>query len=577
MKKILLPSFFLLTFIASAQLNNRFYSNGNPGRIASVGAYGANTYLQWREVQQTPTSSYNWSFSDALVQAYHAAGLHLMITLSCAHPVNSDDTTPGTCAYLFSNGSGDNNANWPVTGADTTQWKQFVNAIVDRYDKDGNNDMPGLINPVTLWHIIGQEWSRVWCDVPYTDNSLQYAKDFVRIVNLTYNVIKTKQPQSTVSYAGIDVRFQGDAFYDGYLPAGQTTICNNINNCTSQANSTQTQLAAAPKFLPSRENVMYIFKNALTDEVDLHQYGRWENTSDFVRWAKDSTFNKPIIFMEGGGPFCPACENIYHSATDNDGILPPPLVRDNASYVIYYYISGLASDVKKLHWNLPNEYAVWGATWGDLDLHSKNDIRKPSFYIYRFLAQTIFSKSDADTVVKVTELNPALYHYQINPMALNVAWSTNTTDSIIVNGTGTLERWDIPTTCDSIYPTYCDSLVQQSSVNVSGSYTIHLNDEVPVFYSWNDVLTGINSSAITKNISVKVYPNPFSNSTTLEITNGVTANYKLMIYDLFGRTVYQSQIINHKSEIYLDLPDGMYFYQVLNKRQVIGNGKIVIQ
>lgn len=576
MKKAILLSLMYFNITVYAQLNNRFYSGGNPSLVSQIGAFGSNIFLEWRQIEH-PTSTFHWSFADSLILANQLAGLRTMITLKCVHPVNADDSTAGTCAYLLDNGTSDNNSNWPLVSADTTKWKNFVHALVDRYDGDGTNDMPGLIYPVRQWHIIGQEWQRVWCS-QYANTTLASAQEFVKLVNMTYKVIKNQQPNDTISFAGIDVRNEAEAFYDGYFPISQTTFRYD-NNCSGiPTYLTKSQLASAPSFLPDRTNVMYIFKHALFDEIDLHEYGNWQHIPDCVRWAKDSTFNKPVSIMEGGGPFCKVGETLYHPASDTDGRLPAPLLRENSSYVVYYFITGLASGVRKLHWHLGQEYSVWGAWWGDLDLLSINNIPKPSTYVYRFLAKTIFSNANADTVVRVTESNPDLYHYQIQPLLMDVAWSTNPTDSIIVSGAGTLERWDIPTTCDSLYPTYCDSLVQQSSVNVNGSYTIHLNDKVPVFYSWNDVLTGEKTSAIAKNSSVKIYPNPFSKTTTLEITTGVIANYKLIIYDLFGREVRKYEIKNQKTEISRgNLPSGMYFYQVTDNKQFISSGKLIVQ
>jgi len=579
MKKILLPLFLLLTFVASAQLNNRFYSNGSAIFVSKIGAYASNTFLEWRQIQQP--STYNWSYADGLVQANQSAGLRTMITLKCVHPINADDSIPGTCAYLLDNGTSDNNSNWPLVSADTTKWKNFVLALVDRYDGDGTNDMSGLIYPVRQWHIIGQEWQRVWCS-QYPNSSLASAQEFVKLVNMTYKVIKTKQPSDTISFAGIDVRNEAEAFYDGYFPSSQTTFRYD-NNCSgSPLYLTKSQLASVPSFLPDRNNVMYIFKNALFDEIDLHEYGNWQHIPNFVQWAKDSTFGKPVVIMEGGGPFCKVGETLYHSASDTDGRLPAPLVRDNASYVVYYFITGLASGVRKLHWNPGPEYGVWGAWWGDLNLLSINLIPKPSAYTYRFLAKTIFSNANADTVIKITEADTNLYHYQINPLAMNVIWSTNAADSFLVSGTGTLYTWDIPTTCDSLgfpsmYPTSCDSVFPMNNYSVSGSHTIYLNNNVPVFYSWNNVLTASENILNADNYSVKIYPNPFSTQTILQ-TNKLFKNATLTVYNSFGQQVKQIKNISGQTvTLFRDnLASGLYFVRLTEDNKTYATKKLVI-
>ncbi|MBI3500233.1 MAG: T9SS type A sorting domain-containing protein [Bacteroidetes bacterium] len=588
MKKILLSFFISIIFIShiSAQLSNRFYCGGNAYVAQSTGAYCSNTFRAWRDIQKFSTSSYYWNYTDSVIQSNQSVGLHTMITLKCTNPFTPNDTVPGTPAWCFDqNQTSDNASAWFPQGTDTTLWKNFVNAIVERYDGDGTSDMPGLIYPITEWHVIGQEWQRIWssdqaldttCNLLTKDTSLANTKKFVQLVNMTYTAIKNQEPGSgsEVSFAGIDTRNQSEAFYDGYFP--QTTLCK--SDCINPPqNVSASQLAAAPKFLQTRRNVMYIFKNAKFDEVDLHEYGRWKNIPDIAKWAKDSAQNKRVTFLEGGGPFCQACENIYHAVNDTDGRLPALLVRDNASYVVYYFITGFSAGVKKMHWNAGPEYSDWGSTWGDLDLRTINRIHKPSFYVYRWLAKTLFSNTSADTVVRIINANQNLYHYQVQQLPtfvpfIDVAWSTNTTDSIIVSGTGTLYTWDIPITCDSLYPTACDSVFPMNTFSVSGSHTIALNNGVPVFYSWNNILTGTNQIENYK-LQLFIYPNPFNSSTTLQ-TNYNFKDATLTVYNSFGQTVAQIKNINGQTITFNrdNLPSGIYFLRLTAPSPSQGEG-----
>ncbi len=579
-KRILLSVVLIvLCSFANAQMHDRFYSNGNSVNVRALGAYGAVTYINWKDIQPTPVSTYTWTFTDSLITQYINRGIHPMITVSCTHPYTNAYTITSTCDYSSTVSGGDNKSNWLVVGSDTTLWKNFITALVERYDMDGNNDIPmALAFPVTEWHIIGQEWDRVWCDAGFSDMNLQYAQDFVKLEKMTYNTIKAAQPTSTVSYAGMDIRFQSMAFYDGYLSASVTTLCVNSNSCTNTATLTQSSVSVAPKFLPSRRNVMHIFKNALADEVDIHQYGRYQFTKDFVRWAKDSTFGKPITFMEGGGPFCPACENIGHPGTDMDGKLPVSLVRDNASYVVYHVMTAFESDVKKIHWNLPTEYPAWGAPFGDIDLMSLGNKRKPSFHVYRFLSQTVFSNPNADAVVRVTESNPALYHYSITPLGLNAVWSTNANDNIVVNGTGQLYMWNIPTTCvGTTSNSVCDSIIQQTSVSVAGNYTINLINSVPVFYSWGNVISVPENSAFLENFSLQVFPNPFNGQTVL-YTNKYLSEASISLVNTFGQEVKQINGVSGQSTTIecATMPPGVYFVRVMQNGKLLATKKIIL-
>lgn len=85
--------------------------------------------------------------------------------------------------------------------------------------------------------------------------------------------------------------------------------------------------------------------------------------------------------------------------------------------------------------------------------------------------------------------------------------------------------------------------------------------------------------------AVLFYPNPFSTSTNLRITNHYeSTKYELMIYDLLGREVMNSKFQTPNSELLRgNLQNGMYFYKLYSitseKEQgmFIGSGKIIVQ
>lgn len=80
---------------------------------------------------------------------------------------------------------------------------------------------------------------------------------------------------------------------------------------------------------------------------------------------------------------------------------------------------------------------------------------------------------------------------------------------------------------------------------------------------------------------VRISPNPFTNSTTLQIIpqGGRTiTGCELRIYDLFGREVSKYEIRNQKTEISRNnLPGGMYLYQLKDNKQSISSGKLIVQ
>ncbi len=582
MKKTILLSLIALNLSVNAQMNDHFYlctgswispPNYSIQLAKDLGAKGAGNSFKivWRSVQDSLTSPYIWTSIDQTVQALQNDTLDMYAYVLCVGPKK---ISPNSCNTSYNPLGPNGGQSW--FPEDTVKWKQFIYAMIERYDKDGTADMPGLKFPVNKWRI-ETEWQSFWCS-SNADTSLAVAQEFTKHVNMTANVIKTKQPTFTVSFAGMDPIHDRTVFYDGYT-APEPTYCFS-QNCVTQLNWTKSQIVLLdPTFLPKRRNMIYILRNCNVDEIDIHQYGRWKYIPNTIQWYKDSAYTgtKKINFLEGAGPFCKLCDSIYHPGTDTTGILPPQLVRNNASYLVYWHIMGLANKVKILSWyRLTPDYKNSGAAFGDFCLESKSYVKKPAYYVYRFLAKNIFSNQNADSVVKITESNPNLYHYQVQPMGMNVAWSTNPTDSIVISGTGNLFTWDIPITCNTTFPTVCDSIFPMNNYSVSGSHTILLNNGVPVFYSWNNVL-GITQTNEQKNISVNIYPNPSGNLINIDINDSRITNYDIKTYDMLGNIIF-SKTFNSKHEtLNLNLPNGMYFYQVKDTEKIIGTGKVIIQ
>jgi ligand-binding sensor domain-containing protein len=73
-----------------------------------------------------------------------------------------------------------------------------------------------------------------------------------------------------------------------------------------------------------------------------------------------------------------------------------------------------------------------------------------------------------------------------------------------------------------------------------------------------------------------IYPNPSSGNFTLLLTEKFN-KAQLRIFDVYGKCVYQSQIINKESEIHTELPGGIYLYQVKDDKQLISSGKLIVQ
>lgn len=90
-------------------------------------------------------------------------------------------------------------------------YKNFLIKLVDRYDGDGKNDMPGLTKPIKYWQIMNEPEFKMFFKGT--------EEDFVEIFNFSSKLIKTKQKDSVIVMAGAAGMFpENKKFWKSVLP-----------------------------------------------------------------------------------------------------------------------------------------------------------------------------------------------------------------------------------------------------------------------------------------------------------------------------------------------------------------------
>ena len=90
-------------------------------------------------------------------------------------------------------------------------YKRFLLALVDRYDGDGQNDMPGLTKPIIHWEIMNEPEFRMF--FKGTED------EFVEIFNFSSKLIKSKQKDAVIIMAGAAGMFpESKKFWKSALP-----------------------------------------------------------------------------------------------------------------------------------------------------------------------------------------------------------------------------------------------------------------------------------------------------------------------------------------------------------------------
>ncbi len=90
-------------------------------------------------------------------------------------------------------------------------YKTFLLALVDRYDGDGQNDMPGLTKPIIYWEIMNEPEFKMF--FKGTED------EFVEIFNFSSKLIKSKQKDAVIIMAGAAGMFpESKKFWKSVLP-----------------------------------------------------------------------------------------------------------------------------------------------------------------------------------------------------------------------------------------------------------------------------------------------------------------------------------------------------------------------
>ena len=90
-------------------------------------------------------------------------------------------------------------------------YKIFLSALIDRYDGDGTNDMPGLTKPIVYWEVMNEPEFKMF--FKGTED------EFVEIFNFSSKLIKSKQKDAVIIMAGAAGMFpESKKFWKSALP-----------------------------------------------------------------------------------------------------------------------------------------------------------------------------------------------------------------------------------------------------------------------------------------------------------------------------------------------------------------------
>ena len=260
---------------------------------------------------------------------------------------------------------------------DIKAYKAFVSKLVERYDKDGKDDMPGLKYPIIYWEVLNEP-SMQEPPLAFFSGS---PKDYYETLKASYEAIKEANPKAKVLQAGV-------AGMKKFMTDFWTQVFNQ---------------GAANYF----------------DIANIHDIGQGEalNLIEFKDFLAQYNISKPIWITEV------ELEDREQKRSSN---------REYAASLVRAYCFGLANGAEKLFYvnfimpaNLPSD-EEGGPGFTKLSALVTSDGKKQEmFYAHKNLAKLIDNFSSIETIkqqIGDREVTEGQYKFIVNKKPIYVLW-----------------------------------------------------------------------------------------------------------------------------------------------------------
>jgi len=518
--------------------------------------------VSWFSMEATP-GVYNWTGLDATIRKIQNANLDCTPVLFAVNAFGDKRTQliqkaggQDMTGFLRS----DSSIYWKLYPNDEegtmTTWLNFVQKVVERYDNDGVNDMPGLKYPIRNYHLL-EEHPEIFID----------ADSYIKLLKATTPIIKQAYPDAKIILAGLAGNFSRYfAYMDSFITDDDAGVVNGVKHV-------KTWWVLNPGWQSNKRDFEKILLEGKDyyDIVDIHFYEEKETFLEGkVAWMKNKLnglgVSKPIWCIEGGGPL--KLTEAQHLAGDPQGdwYFGPYSDKENAEFVIKLHVMAAANGVERQHWGLSAtpEGAYWSGPWHNMALATSSLNLKPSYYTFRLMVKML---KDFKSVFDLSTNDYRLYEFDWNNDRCYVAWSKDGDPKTInvqnyFSGETTIKVTNIVTDLSQgIIP-----LEEQKS---PGTITIDLT---PVFISKNSFPVDVNEAVWpSENFLYQNYPNPFNPETVIGWQITSDSYVTLKVYNITGKEI--TTLVNefelagiHNLKLNIqnyNLSSGVYFYRLV--------------
>jgi hypothetical protein len=485
--------------------------------------------VPWFSMEASP-GVYDWSSLDAAVKKLQNRNLDCTPVLFTANAfgdkrVRLAQMLAGTDLGAFLRS--DSSITWTLYPNDkegTTEiWLNFVRTLLERYDDDGIDDMPGLKYPIRNWHLL-EEFPMFFID----------ADNYIALLKATAPVIKQAYPDARVILAGLAGNLSRYfAYMESYITDDDAGVVNGVK---------LTKLQVGVRYLNAKQSFERILRDGrdFYDVADLHLYEEKETFLDGkVAYLKNkiSSFgsSKPIWCIEGGGPLkLTEAQYLTGDTTQGDRYFGWYTDKENAEIVVKLSVMAAADGIERDHWGLSATPpgAFWSGPWNNMALATADLKLKPSYHDFKLLIKML---RDFKTVVDSSTSDYRLFEFSVGSDKCDVAWSRN-------GAPMTINLQDTFGGAQSAKVTHIITDLAQGTIpreETLAPASIPI-DGTPVFVSrvgFPSAIEQTDAPFPTGYSLSRNYPNPFNPETNFELRIVNCGLVSLKVFDALGREV----------------------------------------
>ncbi|MEZ4773874.1 MAG: T9SS type A sorting domain-containing protein [Bacteroidia bacterium] len=567
--------------------------------------------ISWDLMQDSDSADIDFSKTDEWITRFQKYGFefvfYFVANAPWSYPLNPDcidaiSLIPEECAP-------DSN-HWQ-------HWYNYVHAVVERYDGDGTDDMPGLLIPVRFYVMEQEVYVNGTGNGDVSERSGQgfwedNMANLVRLHEVTYQAMKDADPSGKSKLVG-----SGGLWFDLYSDFPDYP---DINGPTVQARLNGDNLGGS-LYTQSWDSLSYLISRLGNDNdgvkcdyIGWHPHMGWKATDQSLRFVKTFAPGKPIFVDDMWSAMFTATQpndgfTQFIGGDSIEGDFPNPLIpnyqtliagtNNGDSAMINWYNAKTAREAVKCFattfgegaervcysmTNDPNPqnpvYNLFTGPWrwsGMTGNKNTNYIMKPAAWTMKMLIEKLHDFTSASRLPVSNNPYTRVYKFERERgTACYIAWSEtgwNTDTPEIPNG----ETVNIPVATDSVKITRVISMPGQKTVaadliETGNPFLIQLGFS-PVILEETRNQTGIDKrEPIT---GWKIFPQPFGQTLHIELETKETGSYQVVLRELSGRVVQRYDKINiHPGWNFISLkvpalPPGIYLMQLVGDNGVI--------